>query len=216
MALGRTLLIATNNSGKLKELTELLAESPYTPVSLADVGIDEEVAETGSTFEENAALKATSYSRLSGLLTVADDSGLEVEPLDGEPGPLSARYAGQGATDSQRIAFLLCRLQNISEDLWNARFRCVIALASPERSTPLDLYQGECRGRIVRERRGSFGFGYDPVFLVPELGKTMAELTPEQKNRISHRSVAARKAVADLKRRALQGLRLGRPKLDDN
>ena len=192
------LLIATRNPGKFKELTELLTEVPFTLVSLADVGVDEDVEETGSTLEQNAALKAKSYARLSGLLTVADDSGLEVDPLDGAPGPLSSRYAGEGATDSQRIAFLHDRLQNIPEDRWNARFRCIIALASPERSTPLELYEGESRGRIIRESRGSFGFGYDPVFLVPELGKTMAELRPEEKNRISHRSAAARKAVAAL------------------
>lgn len=192
------LLIATRNPGKFKELTELLTEVPFTLVSLADVGVDEDVEETGSTLEQNAALKAKSYARLSGLLTVADDSGLEVDPLDGAPGPLSSRYAGEGATDSQRIAFLHGRLQNIPEDRWNARFRCIIALASPERSTPLELYEGEYRGRIIRESRGSFGFGYDPVFLVPELGKTMAELRPEEKNRISHRSAAARKAVEAL------------------
>ena len=202
MAPWRTLLIATRNPGKFKELTGLLTGVPFTLVSLADVGVDEDVEETGSTLEQNATLKATSYARLSGLLTVADDSGLEVDPLDGAPGPLSSRYAGEGATDSQRIAFLHGRLQNIPEDRWNARFRCIIALASPERSTPLGLYEGECRGRIIRESRGSFGFGYDPVFLVPELGKTMAELPPEEKNRISHRSAAARKAVAALKLRA--------------
>ena len=195
------LLVATKNPGKLQELTELLADAPFSLVSLADVGVDEDVEETGATLEQNAALKAISYARLSGLLTVADDSGLEVDPLDGAPGPLSSRYAGEGATDSQRIAFLHCRLQNIPEDLWNARFRCIIALASPERSTPLGLYEGECGGRIIRESRGSFGFGYDPVFLVPELGKTMAELPPEQKNRISHRNAAARKAVVALKLR---------------
>ena len=197
MALRPKLLIATNNSGKLKELTGLLAESPYTLVSLADVGIDDEVAETGSTFEENATLKASSYARMGGILTLADDSGLEVAALGGEPGVLSARYAGEGADDSQRIAYLLDKLDNVDEDGRTARFRCVIALANP--GGDVRIYSGECKGRILRRPRGENGFGYDPVFLLEGLGKTMAELTQKEKNRVSHRSVAARKAAEALK-----------------
>ena len=194
------LLVATRNPGKFREMTALLAGVPLTLVSLAEAGVGEEVEETGSTLEENAALKADTYARLSGLPTVADDSGLEVEALGGEPGPLSSRYAGEGATDEDRIAYLYDRLQNVCEGSWRARFRCVIAIAWP--SEPVELYRGECYGRIIKEPRGSSGFGYDPVFLLPELGKTMAELTPEEKNRVSHRSAAARKAVAALKRKA--------------
>ena len=198
----RMLLIATRNMGKLMELAPLLHDVPFTLVSLTEVGVDEDVQETGSTLEENAALKATTYARLSGLPTLADDSGLEVEALGGEPGPFSSRYAGEGATDAQRIAFLHHKLQNIPEEAWQARFRCVIAVARP--SQRLELYNGECYGKIVREARGSSGFGYDPIFLLPELGKTMAELSLEEKNLVSHRSIAARKAAAALSREATE------------
>lgn len=190
------LLVATRNQGKLRELAALLADVPFTLVSLDDVGIDADVEETGATLEENATLKAEAYARLSGLPSLADDSGLEVEALGGEPGPRSSRYAGEGATDAQRIAFLLKKLDNIPEDAWRARFRCVIAVAWP--SEQVELHTGTCEGRIVRSPRGSSGFGYDPVFFLPGHGKTMAELTPEEKNRVSHRSVAARKTAAAL------------------
>ncbi len=192
------LLVATRNTGKLKELSALLEGVPYELVSLADVGIDDEVEETGATLEENAALKATTYAKLSGLPTLADDSGLEVDALGGEPGVRSSRYAGDGATDAQRIAFLLKKLHETSApaERWDAQFRCVIAVVHPP--GPPELHSGECKGRIIGEPRGSDGFGYDPVFLFPALGKTMAELSPRQKNRLSHRSVAARKAAAAL------------------
>ena len=179
----RRLLIATRNAGKLRELAELLDSAPFDLVSVADGGVDDEVEETGET-----------YCRLSGLPTLADDSGLEVDALDGEPGVRSARYAGEGASDADRIAFLVGKLDNIPEDMWSARFRCVVAVSWPDR--PTELYSGACEGRIVRRGRGENGFGYDPVFYIPELGKTMAELTPAQKNRISHRSGAAKKAAA--------------------
>jgi XTP/dITP diphosphohydrolase len=191
------LLIATRNAGKFEELVALLSGCPFDLVSLADAGIDTEVAETGSTYEENAAIKATAYTRESGMLTLADDSGLEVEALGGEPGILSSRYAGEGATDAQRIALLLRNLGNVPERDRVARFVCVIALARPGR--PVELYSGGCRGRIVAASRGRDGFGYDPVFLLPETGKTMAELSPEEKNLISHRSDAARKALSALR-----------------
>ena len=194
------LLVATRNPGKFRELGTLLAECPFTLVSLGAAGVDEEVAETGSTLEENAELKAATYARRSGMVTLADDSGLEVEALGGEPGPLSSRYAGEGSTDAQRIAFLLQKLNNMSEQEWKARFRCVIAVAWP--SKPVELYTGECYGRIIRSPRGTNGFGYDPIFLVDGLGRTMAELSPEEKDLVSHRGMAAREAVAALKRAA--------------
>ena len=190
------LLVATRNQGKLKELKKLLAGCPFTLVSLTDVGIGDEIPETGATFEENAILKATACARASGLVSLADDSGLEVDALGGEPGVMSSRYAGARANDEQRTAFLLEKLNNIPESRWDARFRCVIAVAWP--GGPVDVYSGDCNGRIVRTPRGSGGFGYDPVFLLPELGKTMAELTPCAKNRMSHRAVATRKVVAVL------------------
>ena len=192
------LLIATTNRGKLRELSALLSGGPFAMLSLEDAGIDTEVSETGSTLEENAALKANTYARLSRMVTLADDSGLEVDALGGEPGVMSSRFAGPDATDAQRIAHLLRKLDNIPEGRWDARFRCVIAVAWPAR--PLELYSGECYGRIVRTPRGDDGFGYDPVFLLPEFGRTMAELSLEEKNRVSHRSIAAQKALEGLKR----------------
>ena len=194
------LLIATRNQVKFRELVALLAGTSYSLVSLADVCVEAEVPETGSTFEENAGTKATVYGRLSGLPTLADDSGLEVDALGGEPGVLSSRYAGEGATDAQRIEFLLGKLSNVREPNRGARFRCVIALAWPGEG--VNLYSGECCGRIAETPRGSGGFGYDPVFLVEELGKSMADLTENEKNRVSHRGRAARGAAAALRRRA--------------
>ena len=194
------LLLATRNRGKVRELSSLLTAIPFTIVSLEEAGVAEDVDEPGATFEENASHKATAYARLGGLPALADDSGLEVDALDGEPGVRSSRYAGPYASDADRIAFLLRKLENIREEDWTARFRCVIAVAWPDE--PLELFTGECKGRIVREPRGSNGFGYDPIFLLPDVGKTMAELTSEDKNRISHRSAAARKAVAALKQKA--------------
>ena len=196
------LLVATRNSGKFAELTALLAGTPFTLVSLEEAGVAGTVEETGDTLEENATLKARAYSALSDLPTLADDSGLEVEALGGEPGPLSSRYAGEGAGDAERIAFLHRKLQDVSGQPWHARFRCVIAIARPAR--PIELYTGQCNGQIISEPRGSGGFGYDPVFLLPELGKTMAELSSDEKNRISHRSAAARKAGVALRRVAAQ------------
>lgn len=190
------LLLATSNRGKLVELAELLGDVPFQLVSLADLGIDIDVEETGQTFEDNAILKAETYRDLSGMLTLADDSGLEVDALGGEPGVRSARYAGPDATDSDRIRLLLDNLAHTPESSRTARFRCVIAIAAPDRQTR--LYSGVCRGRIIREARGDNGFGYDPVFLFTDLGLTMAELSPEQKNTVSHRALAVRKVASAL------------------
>ena len=192
------LLIGTSNTGKVRELSSALAGCRLDIVSPADIGIVDDIAETGTTLEENALLKATAYSEMSGLLTLADDSGLEVDALGGEPGVMSSRYAGEGKSDSERIAFLLWKLNNIGGNSWPARFRCVIAVKAPDRSA--DLYAGVCPGRIVRKARGSNGFGYDPVFFLPGLGRTMAELTQEEKDRVSHRGKAAHEAAEALKR----------------
>ena len=199
MSQTRKLLIATHNAGKLRELAELLGGIPYRLVSLSDVGIDADVEETGQTFEENAALKAETYRDLSGLPTLADDSGLEVDALDGEPGVLSARYAGEDATGADRVALLLHNLADEPSEERTARFRCVIAVAAPGQRTR--LYGGACEGLIVDEPRGDNGFGYDPVFLLPDEGMTMAELPSDRKNAVSHRAVAAKKAAGDLTRR---------------
>lgn len=194
------LLLATNNQGKVNEYRSLLEGLPYDMVSLADEGITIEVEETGTTFEENARLKATLLAEASGLLTLADDSGLEVDALGGEPGVRSARYAGEGASDRERIDYLLSRLANVSWEDRTARFVCVIALAAPNGKT--EIRSGECRGYIAFEPKGESGFGYDPVFYLPEMEKTMAEIPQEVKNRISHRAEAAAKAYEFLKQKA--------------
>ena len=189
------LLIATHNAGKLAELRDLLRDVPYKLLSLTEVGIELDVDETGETLEENAALKATTYARLAGMLTLADDSGLEVDALDGAPGVRSARYAGPHATDADRIAKLLGNLAPHPQP-WTARFRCVIAIATPDGKT--ELHDGACEGVIISQPRGDNGFGYDPVFLLTARGKTMAELTDDEKNALSHRGVAVRKAARAL------------------
>jgi XTP/dITP diphosphohydrolase len=197
------LLLATGNLGKARELAQLLRGLPWRLVTLGDVGISVEVEEAGATLEENAALKARAYARQSGLWALADDSGLEVDALGGAPGPLSKRYAGDSATDQQRVQHLLRKLQSIPREGRGARFRSVIALASPPDN--LRLYQGVCHGIIAMEPRGTGGFGYDPIFLLPSLGRTMAELSLEEKNRVSHRAMAARALVEELTRTAPEG-----------
>ena len=193
------LLVATRNPGKMRELTQLLGDVPCQLVSLDDVGTDHEVDETGSTFDENATLKAEAYSRISGLITLADDSGLEVDALGGEPGVRSARYAGPDATDADLVAFLLANLAETPQATWTARFRCAIAVAAP--GEDVELHSGSCEGRIVSSPRGENGFGYDPIFEFPDLGLTMAELPTRLKNRLSHRALAARRAAESLKAR---------------
>jgi len=192
------LLLATHNSAKLRELRSLFCAGEWELVSLEQQGIELEVPEEGQTLEENAAAKAIAYAKVSGLISLADDSGLEVEALGGGPGPLSARYAGEGASDMDKISRLLSQLTGIPWEKRKARFRCVIAVASP--SGRLELCQGECQGVITFEPRGKGGFGYDPVFFLPKLGRTMAELSLEEKNWVSHRGKAARKALEVLRR----------------
>ncbi len=191
------LLLATNNEGKAREYRSLLEGVPFELVTPAEVGISTEVAEVGKSFEENARLKATTLAAESGLLSLADDSGLEVEALGGEPGMLSARYAGEGASDEDRVSYLLTKLEGVPQERRTARFRCVIAIATPEGD--VELCSGECDGVIAFAPRGEGGFGYDPIFYLPEMGKTMAELSPETKNRVSHRGRAAEKARQLLK-----------------
>jgi len=156
------------------------------------------VNEVGESLEENARLKATASAARGQLLALADDSGLEVDALGGEPGRLSARYAGEKASDRDRIGYLLAKLEGVPWERRSARFRCVIAIATP--GGKVGFCSGECLGIITFEPRGEGGFGYDPVFYLPELGKTMAELTPEIKNQVSHRGQAARKVPQVLKR----------------
>lgn len=186
------LLIATHNRGKLIEYQAMLTDLPFELVTLDDIGIGDDVEETGATFAENARLKATEYARRSGLLTLADDSGLEVDALGGAPGVYSKRYAGAGKSDEARNTFLLDKLRDVPAGKRAARFRCVIVVASPDGK--LWETDGTCEGEIAFEPRGAHGFGYDPVFQVAERGMRMAELPTEEKNKISHRARAAEKA----------------------
>jgi XTP/dITP diphosphohydrolase len=191
------LLLATSNPGKVDEYRALLAGMNVTLVTPSDQGLVDQPEETGDTFEENALLKARYYALATGLMSLADDSGLEVDALGGEPGVHSARYAGEGATDADRVLLLLSKLEGVPSEKRAARFQCVVALAWPEGTT--ETFHGSCEGRIAAEPKGRNGFGYDPVFYVPELGKSFAELEPVVKNQRSHRAEAARKAADRLR-----------------
>ena len=196
------LLVATNNRGKLREYAELLKGLPFELTTLSEQGITQEVEETGSSLEQNAVSKATTYASLSGLTTLADDSGLEVDALGGEPGPLSRRYAGENVSDKERNDYLLAKLKDVPREKRTARFRAVIAIATPEGR--LSIGEGVCEGIIAFGSKGEGGFGYDPIFYLPELDKHMAELSLEEKNRISHRAKAVEKASLILERLAKQ------------
>jgi XTP/dITP diphosphohydrolase len=182
------LLVATRNPGKVAEISEILGSLDVVSLSLDDVEIDVEVEESGKTFEENAILKARGYSRITGLLTLADDSGLEVDALDGQPGVHTARFGGPGLTPKQRYQRLLESLSSVPWERRSARFRCVVALAHDD--VLIGTSNGICEGMIAVEPAGEGGFGYDPVFYLPERNMTMAQLPPAEKNRISHRSLA--------------------------
>ncbi len=193
------LLVATHNRGKILEYRALLSDLPLAVTWLDEQGIAEDVEETGATFVANASLKAAAYAQLTGLWTWADDSGLEVDALDGRPGVYSARYGGPGLSDADRYRRLLAELAAIAPEQRTARFRCVIALAIP--GGPIYTAEAAVEGLIVDEPRGAHGFGYDPVFFIPEQQRTMAELEPALKNRISHRgraAVEARKIIVSL------------------
>ncbi len=190
------LLIATTNTGKLREYAAIFADLPIAVRSLRDVGIDDDVEETGATFAENAELKARFYRQRSGMLVLADDSGLEVAALGGDPGVRSARYAGPGKTDAERNDYLLERLGGVPFHARLARFVCVIALAAPDGQ--FALAEGMLPGAIEFEPKGATGFGYDPLFYVLDENATLGELPVERKNQISHRARAAAAARAIL------------------
>jgi len=192
------LLLATRNAGKAREYSLLLQRSPFVLTTLDAEGIQEDVSESGKTLQENARLKAVGYAVDDRFLVMADDSGLEVDALGGAPGPLSARFGGKGASDRDKVDLLLSKLRGVPWEERTARFRCVIAIAS-ERKV-IGLCEGVCEGIISFEAEGSQGFGYDPVFYLPELDKTMAQLTLKQKNKVSHRARAAQKALHVLER----------------
>lgn len=186
--MNKMLLVATHNQGKVKEFAEMLADLNLSWLSLDDVGVTMDVEETEDTFRGNAMLKATAYAKATGLLTLADDSGLEVDALDGAPGVYTARYGGPGLTAVQRYQYLLQNLTAVSPQQRSARFRCVILLMGPDGHL-LAESEGVCEGQIARAPHGEGGFGYDPVFYLPEYGKTMAELGAI-KHKISHRGRA--------------------------
>ncbi len=192
------LLVATRNKGKLKEIERLLGGLGIQVEGLDALPDLPEVVEDGETFEANAIKKAETVSRLTGLATLADDSGLAVEALQGAPGVYSARFAGEGASDAENNRKLLADLQGIAADRRQGAFHCAMALARPGEKT--EVFHGKVEGVILEAQRGEGGFGYDPLFLVREFGKTMAELSIETKNRISHRGQALQQVVRFLGR----------------
>ncbi len=191
------LLIATGNEGKKRECAAILGDLPVELVSLRDVGVTAGVEETGSSFEENAALKARHYSRITGLPALADDSGLEVQALGGEPGIYSARYGGLDS-DEERIALLLDRMKAVPGPERTARFVCAVCLVWP--GGPEWTSLGTCEGLITRYPVGTAGFGYDPVFLVRSEGRTFAQMSPHHKNSVSHRARALREMKVRVKK----------------
>ncbi|MCL4273415.1 MAG: RdgB/HAM1 family non-canonical purine NTP pyrophosphatase [Anaerolineales bacterium] len=194
----KKLLIATNNHGKIEELKELLNGFGIAFVTPAEINLELEVEEDGSTYRENVGKKALAFAQASGLIALADDSGLEVDALGGAPGLYSARYSPKpGAKDKDRRDFLLQNLVDKPRP-WMAHFHATIAIAKP--TGEIEFAEGNCPGEIIPEERGTGGFGYDPIFLLTELGKTMAELEMDEKNRLSHRARAVMNAMPILKK----------------
>jgi XTP/dITP diphosphohydrolase len=193
----QSLLIGSLNRGKQAEFRALLEGLDLQVIFPQTFFLEEEIEETGADYAENARIKAETFARESQLWTLADDSGLEVEALGGEPGPRSHRIAGPGKTDADRRRLLLDRLQSRPRP-WTARFRCVAVLASP--SGDSFSSEGSCPGEVIPEERGTGGFGFDPIFLVANLNRTMAELSMAEKNAISHRSHAVRAMIPILRR----------------
>jgi len=192
------LLIATSNKGKVKEIQALLDGLDVVLVTPQELGLEIDVVEDGATYEENSGKKARAYSQASGLIALADDSGLEVDALGGEPGLYSARYSGKpGASDADRRVFLLSKLAGKPRP-WSAHFHATVAVATPDGL--VQFAAGNCYGEIIPEERGTGGFGYDPIFLIPNMGRTMAELSMDEKNRLSHRALAVKHALPVLQK----------------
>lgn len=187
------IVLATKNAGKVKEFQQLLKNFPVEIKNLNDFGPIPEVEEDGTTFDDNAYKKASFTAKVLGLPAIADDSGLVVEALDGAPGVRSARFAGENATDKENIEKLLHEMEGISNR--KAAFECVISIAVP--SGPALTYEGRCEGEITVKPEGTSGFGYDPIFYYPEYGKTFAEISGEEKNRVSHRGRALQEVAAE-------------------
>ncbi|WP_102691143.1 XTP/dITP diphosphatase [Rummeliibacillus pycnus] len=191
----KQVVIATKNKGKAKDFEAIFAPLGYEVLTLFDVAPDMEIEETGTTFEENAILKAETLAKQLNTFVIADDSGLQIDALNGEPGVYSARYAGDH-DDEANISKVLNNLEGVPEAKRTARFCCCLAITGPEHKTKTVF--GTCEGVILTEKRGDNGFGYDPIFYVPTLGRTMAEMTAEEKGSISHRGNALRKLADEL------------------
>ena len=192
------LLIATGNRGKIEEFQSLLAGLDLQLLTPKELGLDMEVVEDGLTYAENAGKKALAYSQASGLIVIADDSGLEVDALGGAPGLYSARYSPRkGATDADRRAYMLENLAGKPHP-WTAHFHATVSIGRPDGDVL--FAEGECFGEIIPEERGDNGFGYDPIFFIPALNCTMAELSTAEKNRLSHRALAVKNALPLLQR----------------
>jgi len=194
----KKIILATGNQGKLEEFKSLCRDYPWTVLSLKDFPELPPVSETGTTFRENARLKALSAALPTGLVALADDSGLEVDYLGGLPGVYSDRFAGEGSNDRKNNEKLLRMLDGVEDRERKARFCCTIAVAEP--SGRVTYCEGVCEGLILKSARGTNGFGYDPLFFLPEFGKTMAELTLDEKNFVSHRGKAFRAVLPILKK----------------
>ncbi|AZV50646.1 XTP/dITP diphosphatase [Bacillus halotolerans] len=191
MIIMKEAIIATHNPGKVKEFKEILEPKGYEVKSLAEIGFTDEIEETGHTFEENAILKAEAVAKAVNKMVIADDSGLSVDNLGGRPGVYSARYAGEQKDDQANIDKVLSELRGIEKEQRTARFRCALAVSIPGEETK--TVEGHVEGYIAEEPRGEYGFGYDPIFIVKDKDKTMAELTSDEKNKISHRADALKK-----------------------
>lgn len=192
------IILATNNKSKVKEISEMMSGSDITIESLADAGINVEVEETGTTFEENALLKAREICKLSGKPTISDDSGLEIDALDGAPGIYSSRFMGEDTSYDIKNNALIEKLENVADPDRTARFRCCMALVLPDGRE--FVTEGAMEGIIAREPKGINGFGYDPILFIPEYNRTSAELSSEEKNNISHRGEALRKMIEVIKK----------------
>jgi XTP/dITP diphosphohydrolase len=195
----KKLLVATRNPGKVREFSRMLSELPFDAVGLDDLGIDLEVEETGSTFEENAVLKARAYADVSGELTLADDSGLVVDALNGEPGVRSARYGGDGLDDEGRVQLVLDKMKHLPGWERTARFVAVLALVGDGVPGGLVTSEGVVEGAIMHQPIGENGFGFDPVFWLASHAKTTAQLTGPEKDAISHRGAALHGLISTLK-----------------
>jgi XTP/dITP diphosphohydrolase len=194
----KKLIAATKNKGKIKEIMEILDGLPYEVISMEQAGISDDIEENGSTFEENALIKARALHKITGQMVMADDSGLEVDHLGGAPGIYSSRFAGEGATDEDKNKKLLSLLEGVPLEKRTARFVCVIAVIFPNGKH--FTVRGTCEGFIGFKAEGSNGFGYDPLFFMSEYNMTTAQMSSEQKHKISHRGKALRLMVEELKR----------------